>query len=84
MLIATNRKLPETRRYTQGLRDGEFSFEDTNSNRFCYIKQEWPPNGGGSAKRDITHSIATAADNTCYHMFRKRSYMTEHRLACAS
>ena len=44
--------------------------------------QESPPNGGGSAKRDVTHPTATVVYNVSYHLFRKRSFTTVHRLAC--
>ena len=34
----------------------------------------------GSAKRDVTHPIATVIYNACYHLFRKHLCITVHRL----
>ena len=45
------------------------------------IKTRKPTNWWGSAKRDVTNPTATVVYNTCYHLFRKCSYMTVHRLA---
>ena len=38
----------------------------------------------GSAMRDVTHPTATVVYNACYHLFRKCSYTTVHRLAWAN
>ena len=47
-------------------------------------KTRKPTNWWGNATRDVTHPTVTRVYNICYHLFRKRSCLTVHRLAWAS
>ena len=42
-------------------------------------KTRRPTNCRGNTKRDVAHPTATVVYNTCYHLFRKRSCITDDR-----